>query len=97
MFRNTCVVDLEEYLALRSKVEKLERERKEVFRIAKYYNDEPRLYVNVELYADTIRAQLTESVFDGKYVLPDNISEWTRSLDVFNLVVEEDEEVEEDE
>ena len=95
MFRNTCVVDLEEYVKLRARVEHLERERKEIFSVIQNYSDEPRLCVNVAMFKEEIEAQLGKTEFVGTHKLAIDLREWSRTLDVFDRIKEDDEEDEE--
>lgn len=93
--KNTVIVDLNEYLDLVRKAEKLEAILDNTFSVKKSWRDRPQIVVDVALHEERFRQLLEESEFADGFYMPDNSKEtyWTHVIDVFREVPvpEEDE------
>ena len=92
--RNTVIVNLNDYLDLIRKAEKLEAILEQTFSIGKSWRDKPEVVVNVKLHEERFRQLLEESEFAGEYLLPEynKNNYWTHEIDVFQEIPKPEEE-----
>lgn len=69
--KNTVTLDVNDYLDLVRKAEKLEAILDNTFSVRKSWRDKPEITVNVQLHEERFRQLLEGTEFDGKFYVPE--------------------------